>query len=613
MGFAQERFEMAARLEKEKAGNRWETIGRLGHYLWTHRRHLILAIVSMLLSAIALASAPFVTGRAIDAYILTPDWPGLRNSLFVLFGIFVVQYAGFRGQFYYVGVMGQEVMAHLRDDVFSKIQRLALSYFDKHDAGDLMSRLVNDVDVLNQFLSQGFVQFIGGLVRMVIIAVAMFFVDWRLAIATLLVVPLMLGTSNYLSYMAREAFRKSRESLGDVSTELEEGISGVKVAQAFNRADANARRFEELNQRNREANVGAVAISAAFSPAMEALNALATAIVAGYGGYLVITGGASVGVVVAFLEYVRRFFFPVQQIAQLWVIFQSSLAGAERTFQLLDEEVTLFDAPDAQPIPEIQGRVTFEQVTFEYDPGEPILRGVDLHAPPGQTVAIVGPTGAGKTTVINLLSRFYDVTTGRICIDGVDVRTVTQNSLRRQIGVVLQDNFLFSGTVAENIRYGRLDATDEEVKQAAQVVGAHDFIQGLPKSYETELGERGGNLSQGQRQLLSFARTVLANPRILILDEATASVDTRTELIIQDALKKLLQGRTSFVIAHRLSTIRDADLVLVMENGQIVERGNHDQLMAQDGAYAQLYARQFREVTVPASNGLSKNGTGSHP
>jgi len=304
----------------------------------------------------------------------------------------------------------------------------------------------------------------------------------------------------------------------------------------------------------------------------------------------------SVGVIVSFIEYVRRFFFPVQQIGQLWVQLQSSLAGAERIFNLLDEPITLNDAIDAQPMPTIQGRVLFEDVHFAYDIDETVLRGVTLGAEPGQTIAVVGATGAGKTTLINLLSRFYDVTAGQVFIDGTDVRTVQQDSLREQIGVVLQDNFLFSGTVAENIRYGKLDATDDEIKAAAQTVGAHGFITGLSDSYETELGERGGTLSQGQRQLLSFARTILADPRILVLDEATASVDTRTELVIQEALSKLLAGRTSFVIAHRLSTIRDADQVLVMEQGKIVERGSHDELVAQDGAYAQLYARQFREV-----------------
>ena len=596
MGFSQERFEQAAKLDNEKASNRGAVIARLFSYARPHTRGLLFSVAAMFMSGIAMATAPFFIGYAIDNYVLSSNWRGLAGVLALLAGIYAVQYIGFRWQFYFIGTIGQEIMAKLRNNIFHKTQNLSLSYFDKNDAGDLMSRLVNDVDILNQFLGQGVVQFLGGIVRMAIIAVAMFLLDWKLALATLSVVPVMLLASAYLSRLARIAFRKSRESLGDVSTELEEGISGVKVAQAFNRAEANAERFADLNRRNRDVNVGAVGISSAFSPIMESLNAIAIAIVAGYGGYMAIMSIISVGVIVSFIEYVRRFFFPVQQIGQLWVQLQSSLAGAERIFNLLDEPITLNDAIDAQPMPTIQGRVLFEDVHFAYDIDETVLRGVTLGAEPGQTIAVVGATGAGKTTLINLLSRFYDVTAGQVFIDGTDVRTVQQDSLREQIGVVLQDNFLFSGTVAENIRYGKLDATDDEIKAAAQTVGAHGFITGLSDSYETELGERGGTLSQGQRQLLSFARTILADPRILVLDEATASVDTRTELVIQEALSKLLAGRTSFVIAHRLSTIRDADQVLVMEQGKIVERGSHDELVAQDGAYAQLYARQFREV-----------------
>ncbi len=604
MGFAQQNFERAAKLEQEAAGNSFAVIRRLMGYMAPYKRSLLLGFGAMILSAMALALGPFLVGYAIDHYVLAGNYSGLGWSLIALFLIYIVQYFGFRGQFYFMGMAGQKVMADLREEIFDKTQDLSLSYFDKNDAGDLMSRLVNDVDVLNQFLGQGIVQLIGGLVRMFVLALAMFLLDWRVALATLTVVPMMILVSIYLSRLARRAFRKSRESLGDVSTELEEGISGVKVAQAFNRADENVENFQELNRRNRDANIGAVGISSAFLPAMETLNAIAMAIVAGYGGWLALSGTISVGVVISFLEFVRRFFFPVQQIAQLWVLLQSALAGAERIFHLLDEPITLRDKPDAKTMPLIQGHIEFDDVYFEYDEGEPILNGVSLLAQPGETVAVVGPTGAGKTTLINLLSRFYDVTAGSVSIDGIDVRDVTQDSLRRQVGVVLQDNFLFNKTVAENIRYGRLDATDEEVEAAARTVGAHGFITGLNDGYDTELGERGGTLSQGQRQLISFARAILAEPRVLILDEATASVDTRTELVIQEALKTLLAGRTSFVIAHRLSTIRDADQVLVMEQGKIIERGSHDELIAQGGAYAQLYARQFRDVAAIASNGV---------
>lgn len=612
MSWGREGFERAAQLDQESAGNRRAVIARIGRYALPHMRQITYALLAMIGSAIALATGPIIVGYAIDNHVLTGNFGALMWDLLLLLFVYALQYVGFRGQFYFGGTVGQEIMADLREEVFRKAQNLSLSYFDKNDAGDLMSRLVNDVDTLNQFLSQGAIQFFGGIIRMVIIAVAMLALDWRLASAVLIVVPMMILTSSFLSRMARSAFRKSRESLGDVSTELEEGISGVKVAQAFNRGEANAERFADLNRRNRDANVQAMGISAAFQPAMEALNALATAIVAGVGGYMALNAIITVGLLVSFLEFVRRFFFPVQQIAQLWVLLQSSLAGAERIFNLLDEPITLFDADDAGTMPQINGEIEFKDVHFSYDPDEPILKGVSFVANPGQTIAIVGPTGAGKTTIINLVSRFYDIDSGTVAIDGIDVRSITQDSLRQQIGVVLQDNFLFSGSVSDNIRYGRLDATDEEVEKAARTVGAHGFITGLKDGYDSELGERGGTLSQGQRQLISFARAVLADPRILILDEATSSVDTRTELVIQEALKKLLAGRTSIVIAHRLSTIRDADLVLVMDDGKIIERGDHDELMAIDGAYAKLHSRQFREVvTAPSVNGHHTNGTGT--
>jgi len=375
----------------------------------------------------------------------------------------------------------------------------------------------------------------------------------------------------------------------------------VKVVQAFSREEISQARFAQASAANRDANIEAVGITSAFSPTLDIMSTIATAIVAGYGGYLVVNDLATVGLIVTFLTYVRRFYEPIRAVSMIYAHLQSALAGGERIFELLDEPVTLTDAPNAIEMPSIEGRVAFENVNFAYRDGEPVLEDISLVAEPGQTIALVGVTGAGKTTIANLIARFYDVQSGNVTIDNLDIRQVTCASLRHQIGIVLQDPFLYSGTVADNIRYGRLDASDEEVEAAARLVNAHDYISRLPEAYDSEINERGINLSQGQRQLISFARAVLANPRILILDEATSSVDTRTERLIQQALGELLKGLTSFVIAHRLSTIHNADQVLVIQDGRIVERGTHKTLIGQGGVYHDLYMSQFQPME-PGNN-----------
>lgn len=601
MSRATRSFELAAQVDETDSRSLRHTAWRVMRLVVGYRLNSVIVMATMALASGAIAFGPFMIGWTIDNRILieAPTVQGLYLPLAILLVNYGLQYLGFRWQFYTMGLLTGKLMTKLRADIFARIQSLSLSYFDKNDAGDLMSKLVNDVDVLNQFLSQGLTQLIGGLVRMLLLLGAMAVLDWRLALISLCAVPLILLVSTRLAAMARVAYRRSRQSLGAVSTELEEGIAGVKVAQAFNRVEANQRHFDRLNRDNLEANVGAVSISAAFAPAIESLNALTTAAVIGLGGWLVLDGRVTLGVLISFLEYIRRFFFPLQEISQQWNVLQGALAGAERTFELLDQQPDLEDAPDAVELPAVEGEVEFDGVTFGYDPDEPVLRDVSFRVGAGQTCAVVGPTGAGKTSLINLLARFYDVQSGSVRVDGIDVRDVTQDSLRRQIGVVLQENFMFSDTVQENIRYGRLEATDAEVAEAAQLVEAEPFIFELEDGYRTELGERGGTLSQGQRQLLSFARALVADPRILVLDEATASVDTRTEVVIQNVMQRMLRNRTSIVIAHRLSTIRNADMVLVMDHGRIVERGTHDELMVLGGLYADLHTRQFSDVVLP--------------
>lgn len=489
-----------------------------------------------------------------------------------------------------------------------------------------MSRLTNDVDTIGQVVNAGLIQALSSVLLLVGIVAAMFSLNWQLALATFLILPLMLIASVALSRRARQAFRQTRKTIGSVSADLEENISGVRVAQAFAREDQNIERFDELNRMNRDANVSAQGITAAFMPTLDVLGTIGLAIVLGYGGYLALQSPPliSVGLIVSFIIYVRRFFQPIQQIATLYAQFQSALAGAERIFELVDTQPDLVDTPDAREMPVIKGQVTFEDVSFYYKPDEPVLRQINLQVEAGQTVAIVGPTGAGKTTLANLIGRFFDVTEGAVKIDGIDVREVTRASLRRHMGIVLQDTYLFSGTIMENIRYGRLEARDEEVIEAAKLANAEGFIAHLQDGYQTELSEQGRNLSQGQRQLIAIARAILAEPRLLILDEATSSVDTRTELLIQRALKNLLAGRTSFVIAHRLSTIRNADQLLVLKDGQVVERATsrpgrsaHEQLLAAQGEYYRLYNSQFQtqselaggtEAESDLSNASQKNG-----
>ena len=627
--------------EARKARSVRSTLGRLWREFRGRRFVLLLVLGLAIFSAWSQVITPDLIGQTVDCY-LTPYgqqqlggpqgmaqaaeqncWfdertgtlsrdetvAGIRHIVLLLVALFVGGAVTTGLQFYLTRWAGLRVLRDLRVKVFEHIHRLSLSYYGQHEAGEIMSRITNDTDTLQQAISFALVQVVRGVLLILWLIYAMFSRSIPFALISMVAVPFMVWATVWFSDQARKAFRRARREIGEVNADLQENIAGVREAQAFSREEENIARFREANAANRDANIRAVAFTSALAPTLEALGYLSIVVVAGLGGILMLRNQdllgttISLGLIVTFVSYTQQFNQPIQLIATLWTNIQSAIAGAERIFEFLDTPPDVTDKPDAIEMPPIRGHVELRHVTMSYLPGEPVLRDVSLEAQPGQTIALVGPTGAGKTTIINLIPRFFDVEEGAVLIDGYDVRDVTQASLRRQIGIVLQDTFLFSDTVMNNIRYGRLDASDEEVIAAAKLAYAHDFIMALPEGYQTVLGERGTGLSQGQRQLLAIARAALANPRLLILDEATSSVDTRTERLIQAALERLLEGRTSFVIAHRLSTIRNADCVYVINDGRIVEQGTHDDLLAAKGFYYDLYMSQFRREVPAPSNG----------
>ena len=574
----------------------WRLLRKFGPYLFQYRGQTLVSVLLMLIYTALNLANPFLIGLAIDLYITRGD----VNGLAIIGGILiVVNVLIWQSQYWQVWAMswvGQQILYNLSSEMFAHLQELSLRFYDRTQIGRVMSRLQSDIDVLESMLSSGLLSMLGSLVSLIGIIIAMLAMDVPLALLSFTVLPIMIGIAAFWQRFAQRSFRRTRAAISVVNATLQENISGMRVIQSLAREKRNHAEFDELNAYNRDTNQQASRIAALILPLVEVVAAIAIAVTILYGGWLVSQGLLKVGVLVAFTLYINRFFDPIRDISQQYSQLQRAGVAAERIFQILEMPVDITDKPEAAHLPQLRGEVEFRGVTFGYSPDLPVLHNLNLRIKAGQTVAIVGPTGAGKSSIAGLLTRFYDVQKGAVFVDGQDVREVTQSSLRSQIGVVLQEPFLFTGTIRDNIRYGRLEATDEEIEAAADAVGAHDLIVQLPEGYETPIRERGRNLSVGQRQLISFARALLADPRILILDEATANIDTFTELLVQQGLKRLLHGRTALVIAHRLSTIKGADCIIVLQAGRIIEQGTHEELLLKQGAYATLYAMGFRHT-----------------